>query len=104
MAEEDIEKTAFTSHVGLFESIVMPFGLTNAPATFQRMMQMVLAGLLLEVCMCYLDDVIIFSNSVWDHLYDISQIFTRLQNAKLTLKPNKCEFFQKEVKYLGHIV
>ena len=102
--KEDIEKTAFSCHEGLFEYVVMPFGLSNAPATFQRLMQYVLKGLLMEYCMCYLDDVVIFSNSVWDHLYHLGEVLQRLRTAGLKLKPTKCAFAQKSVQFLGHIV
>jgi hypothetical protein len=104
MAEEDIEKTAFISNEGLFEFTVMPFGLSNAPATFQRLMQFVVSGLLMEQCLCYIDDVIIFSQTFDDHLYDLDQVFGRFRRAKLKLKPSKCELVRQSVNFLGHVV
>ena len=68
LEEEDKEKTAFTTPHGLFEFNVMPFGLTNAPATFQRLMECVLAGLTTEHSLIYLDDIIVFSATFQEHL------------------------------------
>ena len=82
----------------------MPFGLCNAPATFQRLMDIVLAGVQWSSCLVYLDDVIIMGRSFEEHLDNISMVLARLQAAGLMLKPEKCNFFQKEVLYLGHIV
>ena len=103
LEESAREKTAFSTPVGLFEFNVMPFGLTNAPAMFQRLMECGLAGLSMEQCLVYIDDVIVFSQSFADHLHHLENVFTRLVAAGLTLKLSKCHFC-KEVKYLGHIV
>ena len=97
-------KTAFITHGGLYEFNVMPFGLTNAPATFQRFMDIVLAGLKWKSLLVYLDDICIFSRTFDSHLADVQEVFNRIRNAGLKLKPTKCHFFQKEIKYLGHIV
>jgi hypothetical protein len=104
MNEDDKKKTAFITNEGLFEFNVMPFGLTNAPATFQRMMQLVLAGILMEFCLCYLDDIIVFSTSLWDHLYDIGRVLQRLREAGLKAKGNKCDFMKNRIHFLGHVV
>ena len=103
--EEDIkEKTAFSTPNGHFEFNVMPFGLTNAPATFQRLMECILAGLTSHECLIYLDDIIVFSRSFPEHLTRLRKVLLRLQEAGLTLKPSKCQFAKREVQYLGHIV
>uniref|UniRef100_A0A1X7SDE3 Reverse transcriptase domain-containing protein n=1 Tax=Amphimedon queenslandica TaxID=400682 RepID=A0A1X7SDE3_AMPQE len=81
--EEDREKTAFCTKEGLFHFNVMPFGLCNAPATFQRLMDMLLAGLLWEACLVYIDDVIIMGKDFPSHLSNIAAVFTRLRNAGL---------------------
>jgi hypothetical protein len=104
VAAEDKEKTAFVTRDGLYEFNVMPFGLCNAPATFQRLMDMVLSGLQWTHCLVYLDDVIVFSCDFTSHLDKLHQVFLRLQKAGLKVKPTKCVFFQKEVPFLGHIV
>ena len=104
VAEEDKPKTAFTTHVGLYQFLVMPFGLTNAPATFQRAMQHTLRGLQWEICLAYLDDILVFSHSYQDHLCRLQKVFDRLRAAGFTLKPQKCHFLKKEIQYLGHVV
>ena len=98
------EKSAFCTAQGLFQFCVMPFGLTNAPATFQRLMERVLAGLQWQICLVYIDDIIIFSETLDDHLLQLQEVFSRLKSAKLKLKPKKCCLFRKRVKYLGHVV
>ena len=102
--EEDKKKTAFVSYAGLYEYNVMPFGLTNAPATFQRLMDAVLAGLRWQTCLVYLDDIIIFSPDFETHLHRLDLVFQRLSESNLVLCPNKCELFQTKVAYLGHVV
>ncbi|TPX32853.1 hypothetical protein SmJEL517_g04106 [Synchytrium microbalum] len=104
VAKEDVSKTAFVTHDGLYEFIRMPFGLTNAPATFQRFMDTVLSGLKWHNCLVYLDDIVIFSNTFDDHLKDVEKVLNRLVNAGLSLKASKCDFFAAEVEYLGHVV
>ena len=104
VAEEDREKTAFCTREGLFHFNVMPFGLCNAPAMFQRLMDLLLAGLLWEACLVYIDDVIIMGNDFQSHLCNISAVLSRLQDGGLKIKPSKCHFFKKEVHFLGHVV
>ena len=101
---EDRCKTAFCTSEGLFEFQVMPFGLCNAPATFQRLMDLVLSGLQWVSCLVYLDDVVVFGKSFEEHLKNMELVFARIREAGLKLKPSKCFFFQKQVKYLGHII
>ena len=102
--QADREKTAFCTTEGLFQFRVMPFGLCNAPATFQRLMDLVLAGLQWRECLVYLDDVIILGRDFEEHLNNIRSVLQRLRDAGLRLKPSKCSFFQQQVKYLGHII
>ena len=82
----------------------MPFGLCNAPATFQRLMDRVLAGMQWETCLVYLDDIIVLGSDVPQMLQRLGQVFSRLDQAKLKLKPSKCCLFRRQVAYLGHIV
>lgn len=100
----DREKTAFISHRGLFQFKRMPFGLTNAPATFQRMMDLVLSGLLYELCLVYIDDIIIFSRTFEDHLKNIQTVLDRLRSANIKLSPEKCNFCLEEIPFLGHVI
>ena len=104
MADSDKEKTAFTTGTGLYQFTVMPFGLCNAPATFERLMEQVLAGMSWEVLLIYLDDVIIHAKSFQDQLDRLRAVFTRLRAAGLKLSPSKCYLFQQRVNFLGHIV
>eukprot|EP00731_Ephydatia_muelleri_P006147 Em0003g395a len=94
----------FCTPEGLFEFTVMPFGLCNAPATFQRLMDMILAGLQWNRCLVYLDDVIIIGRTFLDHLTNLSMVFERIRQAGLKLQPSKCKLCRKEVTFLGHIV
>ena len=108
VARESREKTTFVTPQGLFEFLVMPFGLTNAPAAFQRLMQRVLAGLNPDAgpdfVAVYIDDVLVFSRTVEDHLNHLRAVIQRIMEAGLKLKPSKCHFAQREVEYLGHLV
>lgn len=96
------EISAFITPTGLYSYKVMPFGLRNAPATFQRLMNRVVAGL--TGCAVYLDDVVIFSNTWEDHLLRVRALFDRLVWANLTVNLSKCEFARATVTYLGKVV
>ena len=102
--EADRQKTAFCTTEGLFQFKVMPFGLCNAPATFQRLMDLVLAGLQWSDCLVYIDDVIMLGRTFDEHLRNLRSVLQRLRESGLRLKPSKCSFFQSEVQYLGHII
>ena len=104
MAPTDREKTAFCTQEGLFEFNVMPFGLCNAPATFQRLMDCVLAGLQWLSCLVYIDDIIIIGRSFEEHLHHLQQVLDHLKSAGLKIQPSKCHFLQQKVNFLGHIV
>ena len=102
--EHQEKKTAFCTTEGLFDFNVMPFGLCNAPATFQRLMDMVLAGLQWSSCLVYLDDIIVIGKTFEDHLINLREVFKHLKEAGLKLKPDKCDLCVEQVKFLGHIV
>ena len=104
IAEQDRPKTAFCCHVGLFHYNRMPFGLTNAPAAFQRTMNAVLAGLIGRICFCYIDDIVIFSDTLEQHAYHLSQVLERLQHAGLKVKASKCKIGADQVDLLGYQV
>ncbi|CAM4589164.1 unnamed protein product [Lepidochelys olivacea] len=97
------ERSAFITHLGLYEFIVLPFGLRNAPATFQRLVDGLLAGLG-EYAVAYLDDVAIFSDSWTDHLEHLQKVLERIREAGLTVKAKKCQIGLNRVTYLGHQV
>ena len=100
----DKQKTAFSTPCGHYEFNRKPFGLSNAPATFQRLMQLVLQDLTWEQALPYLDDVTVLSGSFDAQLVQLRQVFERFCSAGLTLKPTKCHFCKPNVHFLGHIV
>ena len=104
MDPDSADRTAFISAEGLYQFKVLPFGLCNAPATFERLMESVLAGLHWTTCLIYLDDIIVFADSFEQHLSRLDEILCRLHEAGLKLSPKKCNFFQSSVKFLGHVV
>ena len=104
--DEDLkELTAFTvGPLGFYECNRMPFGLTNAPATFQCLMESCLGDLHLNWCIIYLDDIIVFADTPEEHVKRLRDVFEKLAEAGLKLKPSKCEFFKSCVNYLGHVI
>lgn len=104
VAEEDVEKTAFTTRYGQFEFRVLPFGLCNAPATCMRLMQHVLSDYLDDFVVVYLDDILIFSKTEDDHVRHVVLVLEKLANEGLRLKRKKCVFGVDSVGYLGHVV
>ena len=104
LREEDIPKSAFACKYGHYEMTRMPFGLNNSASTFQRTMELALQGLQWEICLIYIDDVIVFGSTFDEHLQRVEQVLQRIEAAGLKLKPEKCEMLQKEVVFLGHIV
>jgi hypothetical protein len=104
MFPDDVEKTAFRTHQGLFEFLVMPFGLTNASVTFQALMNDILLSFLCRFVLVFFDDILIFSSSWSDHLRHVRTVFRTLQDHRLFLKRSKCEFGLTAVAYLGHVI
>lgn len=101
---EDQPKTAFSTQFGHYEFLRMPFGLKTAPATFQRAMDNVLRGLQGIHCLIYLDDIIIFSSSLQEHLTKLRAVFDRLRKTNFKVQLDKSNFLCKEVTYLGHTI
>ncbi|CAC5413534.1 unnamed protein product [Mytilus coruscus] len=99
-----IPKTAFVTKYGLYEYKTLTFGLTNGPACCQRLMELVLSGLQWQILLIYFDDIILFSSNFSQHLQRLDIVLKRLQEAGLKLKPEKCNIFQTEVTFLGHVV
>ena len=104
MRKTDIEKTAFTTRSGHYEFLRLPFGLNGAPATFQKMMSQILSGLNWRICLIYLDDVLIFSKNREEHENRLKQVFNAIRKSGIKLSAEKCCFFKKELKYLGHVI
>ncbi len=101
---EHKSKTAFVTSEGLYQFRVMPFGLTNAPSTFQRMVDVLLAGLKWSVCLVYLDDIVVFGNNPAEHLERLEAVLQGLLKAGLKLKLVKCSFLATCLRILGYIV
>src|SRR5882762_11177990 len=103
--EGDEWKAAFCMNQGLFEPLVMFFGLTNSPATFQTMMNVIFHELIMEgVVVVYLDDILIYTETVEEHRAVTRRVLELLQKHKLFLKPDKCEFEKTRVEYLGVVI
>ncbi|CAI7846074.1 unnamed protein product [Closterium sp. NIES-53] len=104
MADNSIRKTAFRTRYGSYEYLVMPFGLTNAPATFQAEMNHILRPLLDECVVVYLDDILIYSRDMKQHIKHLRRVFEILRREKFYVKLSKSEFALKKVQFLGHMV
>lgn len=104
MNEEDKAKTAFVTPIGFWEFNRMPQGVTNAPSTFQRLMEKSMGDLHLKEVLVFLDDLIVFSDTLEEHEQRLLRVLHRLREYGLKLSPEKCKYFQTSVKYLGHIV
>ena len=100
----DIPKTTFTTQYGLYEYTVMSFGLTNAPAYFMYLMNKVFMEFLDKFVVVFIDDILIFSKTEEEHAEHIRLVLQKLREHKLYAKRSKCEFWLKEVSFLGHVV
>ncbi|XP_039453944.1 LOW QUALITY PROTEIN: uncharacterized protein LOC120432803 [Oreochromis aureus] len=97
-------KTAFSIGQGLWQFKVMPFGLCNAPATFERLMERVLADIPRDCCVVYLDDLLVHATDFEKALANLTAVFHAIRQAGLRLHPKKCHLFRKETTFLGHVV
>lgn len=104
MAKEDIPKTAFVTNDGQFEWLVMPFGLCNAPATFQRMMNEILLGLVPSRCLVYIDDILVFGHTWEAFTQNLKAVLHRLATNGILLNFRKCSFGDTQTEFLGNIV
>jgi len=104
LAKEDREKTAFATPWGSYQFVRMPFGLCNGPSTYARLVQLVLEGIPYNIALPYLDDTVIHSKNLEEH-YDALQLVLKAHcGAGLKLQPDKCQLFQNEIEYLGHVI
>jgi RNase H-like domain found in reverse transcriptase/Reverse transcriptase (RNA-dependent DNA polymerase)/Integrase zinc binding domain/Chromo (CHRromatin Organisation MOdifier) domain/Retroviral aspartyl protease/Integrase core domain len=101
---EDAPKTAFRTHLGHFQYKVLSFGLTNAPATFQTTMNQIFRTVLGKFVLVYLDDILVFSRSMDEHLDHLHQVLQLLREQKFYARLDKCRFAKPELEYLGHLI
>ncbi len=102
IVEGDEEKTAYRTRYDSYEFLVMPFGLTNAPATFCTLMNDIFREWLDDFVVVYIDDILIYSGSLEEHVDHLRKVFQRLRENKLYAKLENCEFGVTEVDFLGH--
>ncbi|XP_033739239.1 uncharacterized protein LOC117326590 [Pecten maximus] len=102
MEESSKQKTAFTTPVGLFQFSVMPFGLVNAPASFCRLMRILLDGM--KKIESFIDDILIYTKTWEEHLDILRELFVRLRNANITARPTKCALGFQSLECLGHMI
>jgi hypothetical protein len=100
----DIPKTAFTTRYGLYEYTVMSFGLTNAPTYFMYLMNKIFMEYLDKFVVVFIDDILIYSKNEEEHEEHLRLVLQKLREHELYAKFNKCEFWLKEVAFLGHII
>ena len=101
---EDVPKTAFSTRYGLYEYLVMSFGLTNAPAHFMYLMNSVFMPELDKFVVVFIDDILVYSENEEDHVEHLRVVLTRLREHQLYAKFSKCEFWLREVPFLGHVL
>ena len=104
VGDTDIPKTAFRTRYGHFEFTVMPFGLTNAPTAFMDLMHRVFQPYLDQFAVVFVDDILIYSQSEWEHEYHLRIVLQLLRDHQQYAKFSKCEFWLTEVRFLGHVV
>ena len=104
MREVDVPKTAFRTRYGHYEFLVMPFGLTNAPATFMNMMNRVFCPYLDQFVVVFIDDILVYSKDAQEHENHLRIVLQTLRENQVFAKLSKCDFWLKEVSFLGHFV
>jgi hypothetical protein len=102
--ESDIPKTAFTTRYGLFKYTMMSFGLTNAPAYFMNLMNKVFMKFLNKFVVVFIDDILVYSKTEEEHIEHLRLVLGTLREHQLYAKFSKCEFWLKEVGFLGHVI
>ena len=104
IAEECRHMTAFSTPWALYEWVRIPFGLRNAPPGFQRYINKCLGDYAHNGCESYLDDVLCFSSSFYEHVRHLQGVLKKLKEKGVKLRADKCNFFKREVRYLGRLI
>jgi len=104
LKKSDRPKSAFACKFGQFQMTRLPFGLNSSSACFQRMMEIALQGLQWETCLVYVDDIITYGANFTEHMTRVDEVLSRIRDAGLKLRPDKCHLLQAEVVFLGHVV
>ena len=107
LRKQDREKTDFACELGLFQWKRMPFGLCNETATLQRLMAQAITSVTKKyenLIMCFVDDVVIATRILEDHIERLDEVFTCMKQAGLKCEPSKCEILRDSIKYLGRLV
>lgn len=105
MHPESVKYTAFTTPFGNYEFLYMPFGLKNAPSVFQRVLYNLFADLIrARKLLLYLDDFLIPSRTIEEHLQTLAEVLGRLKRANLEIRLDKCKFLQAKIEYLGYVI
>lgn len=104
MKNEDVAKTTFRTHEGLYEFLVMPFGLTSALSTFQALMNRDLKRFLRKFTLMFFDDILIYSKDMRKHVEHLEKVLQLLKQHQIYVNQKKCSFVQPELEYLVHII
>jgi hypothetical protein len=104
IAGEDKMKTAFVVPSGHYNFVHLPFGLSKSPASFQRLMDIVLRDLVGTECYTFIDELIVYGNTIEEHARRLEHVLQRFEQVNLQLQPSKCVFARPEFEYLGYIV
>lgn len=99
--ESDVQKTAFNTHLGLYEWKVLPMGLANSPSIFKATMNRIFGDMIGKCLLVYLDDMLIYSRREAEHMQHVRMVLERLRNAKLFLKDKKCHWLQSQLLFWG---
>uniref|UniRef100_A0A0A9D2Z3 Integrase catalytic domain-containing protein n=1 Tax=Arundo donax TaxID=35708 RepID=A0A0A9D2Z3_ARUDO len=104
MAPGEEYKMTFQTHSGHYEFCVMPFGLSDAPPTFQGGMNQMLEPMLRKFVLVFMDDILVYSPTLEDHMQHVAQVLAILQAHRFQVKKSKCSFAQQRLAYLGHVI
>jgi hypothetical protein len=102
--DEYISKTTFRMRYGHYEFVVIPFGLTNAPTTFMCLMNNIFSQYLDKFVLVFIDDILVYSKTKEEHKEHLRIVLKTLRKHKLYAKFDKCDFYQKKIQYLGHVI